>query len=1654
MNRQVLIGLLITLAALTGFGATPSKPDFAFPKTVSSDAKARLKAAEKKKDGPATVRALLDYSLAQVAVNPDQTDKTLKFMAEVESRTADPTTRAMIQLARADLGANDSLAADAICRYRSDLRSASVRDWRSVVEADELFFPTLYDFAIASPSALPDSIISEALAYDAGRPYPLIYLELQRTDGYENLRGLYERFASEPVAQYPMLAMARAASTLAERREAYELLATQPDPDEETRRAIAYLLRPQLETQSNSIVKFNGELEIKVSAICLNKATIGVEMIKPTLRTLQPIELTFNGHGVFEADTVVTVKFDKYGEYRLTPRFDNLPAKRASTSRVIVTDFLLSRQSFGKMQWPTMALDVINGSQQHNVTFTTTANRQIKGTRGNDAYSPAIYGGESYEPSRQLRKFANIVTDRAIYHPGDSLRFAATLMTVSGTRRSLAAPATVGIILRNANRQIVDSMKLHSDDFGRINGTFAIPADGLTGYFTIEIGNFAQRSVMVADYKAPTFDIDLRAERIDSTTVELTGHAVGYNGFPLADAQIALSVREMPEWVRYHDFRNSHGATVTTDTILADSAGKFSARLKVPAGVNLSATATATSPAGESHDAQAFIPFYKYFIDGEVGQYIDASAPPSFTLRNAGGAAVDLPLKLTLTAAGDTLVPDPDWANIPSGAYNLNVEAEGAHPSMFQTCVYRTTDSMPPTENGLFIPVTATAPGRKLLVGTSFADSHILMVKWNADTILEEQWLTPQQGNFFVDITLPDSVNDATLTFHTLRNYRFIEHNVHISRPDAPRSLKVKVESMRNKMIPGESERWAIRVADNLGVAQQAAVMLNVYSRALDALRPLQWSFNPPPVWGRNLNFSNASSYSDGTFNNMPPALPSPLACINPRFNLWGQFWPKEEIMEFGSYRIRGSAMMKKSAATGAMAMNDMAFDTAVTEDSGEAELEESAVDNGSPTTTESDTYRLPEVPVALWQPVLTTGNDGSLEVTFTAPDANTTWGVQALAYNSQLLNGLFGADIVASKPVMVQPGLPRFMRAGDEIELKAMVQNATDSITPTVAAIEIFNPANDSVISRNEFADTIAPKSAALMSTMFTAPDNMAFVGVRVRATAGRFSDGEQTLIAILPSHMTVTTGTPLFLPSDSVETTVNVPRGGTLTFTANATWECVTALPALASPESRSALTAADALFSVATARGLLRTHPEIARALRSWEEGDSMLISRLMRNDDLKHALLSSTPFVGAAQSQTDQRARLLLLFNNRLIDKTITDAIATLSKLARNGGLAWVEGNSEPSEWITMRVLSTIADLKRLGYLPDNKQLARLTANAVEYLDREVAKEFARNKNATFPAYVMLRSRFPEVRQSAPARRAADATVQHLVGHWRDLSLPALARAAIILNENGYHTTSRQLIESLRQHEAWNQTPLDATLLNAFASIEPDCPEVETIRNTYMRRKQSADWGRGADVSALVAAILNSGQSWLLPAANSLSVHVNGQPAEIHSNEFTGEFRLDLPDGGRVEITKGRYPAWGGIFSASVDSLNRIEPFASEELTLTRTISGKMAVGEKVTVTLTLEASQNIDYVLVTQPLCAAFETVDQLPAMRWTGRTSVYREPLATQVNWYLTRLPKGKTVISETFYVTADGSFSLAPAQAQSQYAPEFQSHTAGQSLF
>ncbi|MBV8141542.1 MAG: hypothetical protein JOZ60_05785, partial [Verrucomicrobia bacterium] len=85
---------------------------------------------------------------------------------------------------------------------------------------------------------------------------------------------------------------------------------------------------------------------------------------------------------------------------------------------------------------------------------------------------------------------------------------------------------------------------------------------------------------------------------------------------------------------------------------------------------------------------------------------------------------------------------------------------------------------------------------------------------------------------------------------------------------------------------------------------------------------------------------------------------------------------------------------------------------------------------------------------LAFWAGALKTDDQGNTSFEFTAPDNLTTYRLIALGETKE---GRFGGDagtiLKVSKPLLVQAALPRFLRDGDEVELRAIVhQSFADS--------------------------------------------------------------------------------------------------------------------------------------------------------------------------------------------------------------------------------------------------------------------------------------------------------------------------------------------------------------------------------------------------------------------------------------------------------------------------------------------------------------------------------------------------------------------------------------------------------------------------------
>jgi hypothetical protein len=92
----------------------------------------------------------------------------------------------------------------------------------------------------------------------------------------------------------------------------------------------------------------------------------------------------------------------------------------------------------------------------------------------------------------------------------------------------------------------------------------------------------------------------------------------------------------------------------------------------------------------------------------------------------------------------------------------------------------------------------------------------------------------------------------------------------------------------------------------------------------------------------------------------------------------------------------------------------------------------------------------------AYWNPSVVTGDDGTAKVTLKLPDNLTTWRMTARGLTADTRVGQATNDLIATKPLLVRPALPRFLTTGDKLAIQAVVQNNTANAIDATVVLEI----------------------------------------------------------------------------------------------------------------------------------------------------------------------------------------------------------------------------------------------------------------------------------------------------------------------------------------------------------------------------------------------------------------------------------------------------------------------------------------------------------------------------------------------------------------------------------------------------------------------
>ncbi len=661
----------------------------------------------------------------------------------------------------------------------------------------------------------------------------------------------------------------------------------------------------------------------------------------------------------------------------------------------------------------------------------------------------------------------------------------------------------------------------------------------------------------------------------------------------------------------------------------------------------------------------------------------------------------------------------------------------------------------------------------------------------------------------------------------------------------------------------------------------------------------------------------------------------------------------------------------------------------------------------------------------AFFFPNLKTDENGNVSFSFTTPEALTQWKLQLLAHTKNLESATKTLTTVTQKELMVIPNTPRFLREGDKITISTKISNLTEKelsgqallvLTDAISGKDItntlvskaFEDTNKTkqvnMASKTSATElfTIAAKSNTQVSWNLSIPDDVQAVQYKVIAKTEDFSDGEQNALPVLSNRMLVTETLPMWIKSNETKTFTldklaslneSTRASGstikhhklTLEMTSNPAWYAVQALPYLMEYPHECNEQTFSRFYANALANHIANSNPRIQEVFNQWASQDALL-SNLEKNEELKSILIQETPWLRDAQSETEQKKRIALLFD---LNKMNNELQSALNKLKNNqmssGAWPWFKGGRE-NRWITQHIITGFGHLKHLSVIQSDSEESQMIKKAIKYLDAAFIKEYKNLKkynkevdlskdhlSFTQLHYLYMRSFFPEIKKSKEVETISKYYQTQIKKYWLKRSLYAKGLMTLIMYRDGDLKTAGKILKSLEENSItseelgmywkantnswfWYQAPIEtqALLIEAFSeagnslhitlsAVEAQKKNLETIDNLkiwLLKNKQTNRWKTTKATTEAVYALLLQGSDWL-SVTDMVDVALGGQKIEpskledVKIEAGTGYFKTSWnssdikPNMGEVKLTKkGNGIAWGGLYWQYFEDLDKI------------------------------------------------------------------------------------------------------------------------------
>ena len=712
----------------------------------------------------------------------------------------------------------------------------------------------------------------------------------------------------------------------------------------------------------------------------------------------------------------------------------------------------------------------------------------------------------------------------------------------------------------------------------------------------------------------------------------------------------------------------------------------------------------------------------------------------------------------------------------------------------------------------------------------------------------------------------------------------------------------------------------------------------------------------------------------------------------------------------------------------------------------------------------------------AFFFPTLYTDAEGNINFEFDTPEALSKWKLLLFSHCKDLTSGNATFITRTQKQLMVRPNLPRYFREGDEITLKAQVQNISKQGLKGNARIEIFNPEDNTNITnlflnRNStLTFDVSATNNSIVEWKLKVPAHIPTVQIKIVAATDSFSDGEIVELPILSNKVLISDTEKIILKSreskdyglhssgkDNLHAKVQVQ--------SNPILEIIATLDYLKNYPYESTEQSGSKWFGLKIVQYVEKNYPEIATYFKTLDKDQNK--SKLEENSSLSELKQEEMPWLRAIKSEKEKLAAIATLFNSDIHGEIKAVEKKILQNQIDEGGFSWLQGGKVDSQ-ISIRMLEIVGKVLHLDQSLVDSDMRNAMEGLTQYLDQDSSIFSSKASVVLALNYLYARHywtsyfkpqgnsiqqltnklvKAPEVTAKGPAGLAAKAwVVNQLYGNAKQSNelKNRISQEVVRDKDRGMYWPSND--------RAYDAVSMQSYLAEAYKLNDPS--QLQAITQWLYYKKQVNHWNSTwMTVDAIYALLLaNNPDDFSLD--NKVSILVDRQQADT-KDIVLGQVSLDFD---RSTLEKDKQLAiqnnnnrtiYGGIYHQYFVPLSEVKRntnalsiqkqyLVERNGTWVETTEAKL--GERIKIRITVINDSPLQYVHMKDSRPAGVEPFYQPSGYRWWH--GYYLNMKDASTNYFFDHLGKGKREFEYEIKANNIGIFNSGISSIECMYDP------------